>query len=204
MRISYYFMLKNQNEHEIGKTNVLFIRHGDRIHVSGDDGIGLISPGPGLNKLGKKQAKDVAKKLSKFKGQIDLLYCSNMTRAIETANEISKKIGKKPIIIEDLSEIAHAVWKRNIYTKEFWKYYLKHLNSLKALDKILEKDRGKFIVIVAHGNLIKGLIFKKLGLSLKQIGFFHHHNCSVSSVRFSGKKLDHINCINSKEIVLGD
>jgi phosphoserine phosphatase len=194
-------MLKKPDKYTLGKTTVLFIRHGDRIHIPGNEGIGLITPGPGLNKLGKKQAKDVAKKLSKFKGEIDLLYCSDMARAIQTAQEISKKISKKPIIIKELSEIGHDLWKKKIHTKDFWKHYLKHRNSIKMLDKILEENKGKFIVIVAHGNLIKGLIFKKLGLSLKQIGFFHHHNCSISSVRFLGKKLDHIYFYNSPEIV---
>jgi len=198
-------MLKNPNKHEVGKTTVLFVRHGDRIIVPGEErAVGLITPGPGLNELGKKQAKDVANKLSKIKEQIDLLYCSDMTRAIETAQEISKKIGKKPIIIKELSEIGHDLWKKKVYTRDFWKHYLKHRDSIKALDRILEKNNGKVIVIVAHGNLIKGLILKKLGLSLRQIGFFHHHNCSISSARFSGKKLDHINFFNSKEIALGD
>jgi|WetSurMetagenome_2_1015567.scaffolds.fasta_scaffold152533_2 broad specificity phosphatase PhoE len=197
-------MLKKPNEYEIGKTTVLFIRHGDRIHIPGDEGIGLITPGPGLTELGRKQARDVAQRLSKFRGQIDLLYCSDMTRAIETAQEISKKIGKKPIVIKELSEIGHNLWKKKVYTRDFWKHYIKHKKSIKALDKILEKNEGKLIVIVAHGNLIKGLIFKKLGLSFKQIGFFHHHNCSVSSARFSGKKLDHINFYNSKDIILGN
>jgi len=197
-------MLKNPNKYEVDKTTVLFIRHGDRIHIPGNEGIGLITPGPGLNNLGKKQAKEVAKKLSKFKDQIDLLYCSDMTRAIETAQEISKKIGKKPIIIKEFSEIGNNLWKRKFHTKEFWKHYFKHKSSIKALDKLLEKNKGKLIIIVAHGNLIKGLIFKKLGLSFKQIRFFHHHNCGISSARFSGKKLNHINFYNSKEIFLGD
>jgi broad specificity phosphatase PhoE len=196
-------MLKNPNKFEIGKTTVLFIRHGDRIHLPGNPGIGLVIPGPGLSELGKKQAKDVAKKLSKLRGQIDALYCSNMTRAIETAEEISKKIGKKPIIVKDLSEFK-PIWKKGLSIKEFWKNYKKYKNAIKSLDKILQKDNGQLIVIVAHGEVIKGLIFGKLGLPFKQISFFHHHNCSISSARFSWKKLDHINYYNSPEIVLGD
>ncbi len=195
-------MIKNPNEYEKGKTTVIFVRHGDRIHFD-DPWVGLVTPGPGLNKLGKKQAKDVSKKLSKFKSQIDALYCSDMTRAMETAEEIGKKIGKKPVVVKEISEFAHAVWKKKFYTKEFWVHYLKHLNSLKALDKILKANKGKLIVIVAHGNVIRGLIFRKLGLSYKQLRSFHYHNCGIASVRFSGTKLDHINCFNSKDVVLG-
>jgi broad specificity phosphatase PhoE len=197
-------MLKNPNKFEVGKTTVLFIRHGDRIHIPKSPGIGLEIPGPGLSTLGKKQARDVAKKLSKLRGQIDILYCSEMARAIETAEEISKKIGKKPIRIKEFSEIDQVIWKKKIYTKKFWKQYVRHLSSIKEFDKILEKNNGKLIVIAAHGELIKGLIFKKLGLSFRQISFFHLHNCGISSARFSGKKLDHINFYNSKEITIGD
>jgi len=196
-------VLKNPNKYESGKTTVLFIRHGDRIKMDGKKEVGIRIPGPSLSTLGKKQAKDIAKKIFRFKEQIDNLYCSNMARAIETAEEISKTINRKPKIIPELSEFNKCIWEKKIFKLKFWRAFKRYISSFKALDNILKENKGKFIVIVAHGNVIKGLILKKLGLSFKQISYFHHTNCAISSARFSGTKLDHINCFNSKDIVLG-
>lgn len=193
-------MLKNPNEFEKGKTIVYFIRHGERIHIPNSPDIGILIPGPGLTKKGKSQAKKVAKELSKIKSEIDVLYCSEMTRAIETANEIGKKIGKKPIIVKGIAEFSDIIWKRKIHKAKFWGNYFKQRKSIKEFNKLLDKNKGKVIVMVVHGNVIKSLIFRKLGLSLKKSGFFHHMNCHISIARYKGKKLDHISCYNSNTI----
>ncbi len=193
-------MLKNPNKYEMGRTIVYFVRHGERIHIPNSPNSGLLIPGPGLTPKGKKQAREVAKKFSKIKDEIDVLYSSGMTRAIETANEISKQIDKKPIIVKGISEFNVAVWDRKVYKKKFWENYLKQSRAIKTFNKILEKNKGKVIVIVAHGNVIKALIFRKWGLSLKKCGNVHHMNCYISVVRYKGKKLDHICCFNSNTL----
>ena len=78
---------------------------------------------------------------------------------------------------------------------------MKHRFSIKVFDKILKDNEGKVILIVAHGNVIKGLIGKKMRLSHSQIGKFDYHNCHISLVRFKGTKLDYIHYFNSKELV---
>src|SRR3989338_6253287 len=97
-------VLKNPDKYQKGKTIVYFVRHGDRISVSGNKGIGLEPGGPGLSKNGTKQAKSVAIKFSKIKDEIDVFYSSSMNRALETAMEISKKIKRKPEVYDELSE----------------------------------------------------------------------------------------------------
>ncbi len=194
-------VLNNPNKHEIGKTIVYFVRHGDRIHVKNSPHEGLKIPGLGLSKLGKKQAKSIAKKFSKIKNEIDKFYSSDMTRAIETAEIIGKEIGKKPNIIKGISEFNKIVWDNKIHRYKFWKHYLKHKFSIKVFNKILKENHGKVILIVAHGNVIKGIIGKELGLSHKRIALFSHENCGITRMRFKGIKLDHINYINSKELV---
>jgi len=194
-------VLKNPSEFQEGKTIVYFVRHGDRIHIPGNKDIGLISGGPGLSVLGKRQAKEVAKKFSKIKKEIDKIYSSDMNRAIETAEIIGKQINKNPKIIEGISEFNKIVWDNRIYHYKFWKHYLKHKFSLKVFDKILNENRGKVILIVAHGNIIKGIIGKKLKLTHSQINKFDYHNCHISLVRFKGTKLDYIHYFNSKELV---
>ncbi len=63
---------------------------------------------------------------------------------------------------------------------------------MKTFNKILNEHKGKVIVIVAHGNIIKGLIGRKLGLSLRRIRKFDYHNCHITLVRFRGTTLDYI------------
>src|SRR3989338_8571447 len=193
-------MLKNLNEYEKGRTIVYFVRHGERIHIPNSPNSGLLIPGPGLTSKGKKQAIEVAKELSKIKNEIDFLYSSNMNRAIETANEISKKIGKKSVIVEGISEFGKDLWKRQIHKIKFWKNYFKLKRAVKSFDDILEKNKGKVIVIVCHGNVIKALVFRKMGLSLKKSGMFHNMNCNISIARYDGKKLDHVCCFNSNTV----
>jgi len=193
--------LKNPNEYQRGKTTVYFIRHGDRIHITNNQDIGLITGGPGLSALGKKQAIEVAKKFSKIKKEIDKIYSSDMNRAIETAEIIGKEIGKKPKIIKGISEFNKIVWSNRIYHYKFWKHYLKHRFSIKIFNKILNENKEKVILIVAHGNVIKGIIGKKMGFTHSQINKFDYHNCHISLVRFKGTKLDYIHYFNSKELV---
>lgn len=190
-------VLKNPDNYQKGKTTIYFVRHGDRIHIPG-------SPPPhdfGLSEKGKKQAKEVADKFKRIKSEIDVFYSSTMKRAVETAEFIGKQIRKKPVEIKSLSEFNKILWSNKLYKYKFWEHYVKHKASLRALDKILKENQGKVIVIVAHGNIIKGLIGKKLKLSRKQIGKFDYHNCHISLVRFKGTKLDYIHYFNSKELV---
>ena len=190
-------VLKNPTKHEKGKTIVFFVRHGDRIHIPE-------SPEPhdfSLSPKGIKQAKEIANKFKKIKSEIDVLYSSTMKRAIETAKIIGKQIKKKPVPISGLSEFNGILWTNKIYQHKFWKHYIKHKSSIAILNKLLKKYEGKVIVIVAHGNIIKGLIGAKLGLSRNQIGKFDYNNRHASKVRFNKTKIDYINYFNSKELI---
>ena len=195
-----FMALKNPDEYQKGKTIVYLIRHGDRIS-SKNNKTKLKDYESGLSKKGVKQARVAAKKFAKIKDEIDVLYCSSMKRAVQTVKEIAKKIGKKPIIHDHLSEFNQIVWKGKFYHPKFWKHYRMHKLTNKFFDKILEENKGKVIVIVAHGNVIKGLIGKKLGLPLKQRGIFDYNNCHISLLRFKNKKLNYIHYINNKELV---
>ena len=193
-------MLKNPNKFEKGRTIVYFVRHGERIHIPNSPNEKHSQPGPGLTKRGKQQAAKAAKELSKIKDEIDSFYCSSMARASETAEIISKKINKKPIVIPGLSEFDGIVWQRKLHKKWFWKNYASYKKALKIFNKILEKNKGKVVLIVAHGHVIKALTFKKLGLSLKNTGKFHTKNCNFAVAQYKNKELEHICCFNSNSI----
>lgn len=189
--------LKNPDKYQVGKTIVYFVRHGDRIHIPG-------TPEPhdfSLSAKGKKQARDVAKKFAEIKGEIDILYTSSMKRAYETALEIGKKIGKKPAVIEGFEEIDNIIEKPKLFRLKYWKARFNFRKKQKIFDKILEKNKGKVIVLVAHGRLNRMLIGRKLGLSHRNSNVFDTHNCHITLARFKGKKLDYIHCVNSPSLI---
>jgi len=189
--------LKKPTPDQIGKTIVYFVRHGDRLHIPN-------TPPPhdfSLSELGKRQAKEVAMKFAKIKDEIDFLYTSPMKRARETAEEISKSIGKKAVIVRSFYEINKELARDKKFTYNYWKSYFQVRAAMKDLDKILLKNIGKVIIIVAHGGLIRTLIGQKLGLSIRKSNMFDYNNCHISLVRFKGKKLDYIHYFNSKELV---
>ena len=187
---------KNPDKYEVGKTFVYFVRHGDRIKIPG-------SPEPhdfSLSSEGIKQAKGIAKDLAKIKKEIDILYTSPMKRAYETAVEIGKKIGKKPIIIKGFEEVSKIINKPNPFNWKYWKARIRFRHNRRVFDKILEKNNGKVIVFVGHGRLNRMLIGKKLGLSHKKSNMFDSHNCRTTLARFNRKKLDFIYYFNSPKI----
>ncbi len=190
-------VLKNPNKYQIGKTTVYFVRHGDRIKIPGEKDPHDFS----LSPKGIKQAKAVAKKFVKIKDEIDFLYTSPMKRAYETAVEIGKKISKKPIIIPGFEEVHKNLEHPLIFNLAYWKSRREFRKKEKIFDRLLEKHREKVIVLVAHGRLNRMLIGRKLGLSHKKSNVFDAHNCHISLVRFRGKKLDFIHCMNSSDLV---
>ncbi len=190
-------VLKNPNKYQIGTTTVYFVRHGDRLKNLKEREPHDFS----LSPKGIQQAREVAKKFAKIKEEIDVIYSSPMKRAYETAIEIGKKIGKKPIILKNFEEIHKIIEKPNFFNWNYWKERKKFNEKQKIFDEILEKNREKVIIIVAHGRLNRMIIGRKLGLSYKTCNIFDAHNCHITLVRFRGKKLSYIHCINSKDLI---
>ncbi len=190
-------VLKNPTKHEIGKTIVFFVRHGDRIHIPG----ALPPRDFSLSLKGVKQAKEVANKFYKIKEEIDAVYSSDLKRAKETAGIISKKINKKFKIIPEFKEIDKILENKNFISYNYLKHYTKFLKTIKKLDEILKKENGKTIIIVAHGRLMKSIIGYKLKIGLRKGNVFDYNNCHITKTRFNGTKIEYINYFNSKELI---
>ena len=133
-----------------------------------------------LTSNGKKQAKDVAKKLKEQK--IDKVYSSPLDRALQTAQEISKYAHEKYVLVEnDLIEIDYGKcdgmqWNEIdiIYpnVKRMWKKIKNYPNGMpeqeeylnvqnrmvKIINDIADKNRGKKICIVSHGIAIQSFL----------------------------------------------
>ncbi len=86
---------------------LLLIRHGQTpANVRGE--LATASPGPGLTKLGRKQAAALADSLLADAGvgeQIAAIFVSPLTRTAETAAPLAASTGLDPQVLEGLAEI---------------------------------------------------------------------------------------------------
>ena len=128
-----------------------------------------------LNNVGKKQAKALGKALLSL--NVDIIYSSPLKRASETA-EIINKILKKEIVFDDaLKERDWGDWegrdaaveflrleKMDIRTRfnfmppngESWKEF--EIRLIKSVEKIVENNNDKRVLIVTHGGSIRALV----------------------------------------------
>lgn len=159
------------------KTKVFLIRHGETEWNKLGKFQG--STDIPLSKEGIVQAQCVSERLN---GNFDYIYSSPLKRAVKTAEIIAATKGIKPLIAKDMTEINFGQWEgltrqeiEKNYPEEFIKWSrdkveapicggdLSMLNaSIRSKNNILQivkAHRGKTIVIVAHGGIIKaGLI----------------------------------------------
>jgi probable phosphoglycerate mutase len=159
------------------KTTVLLIRHGETEWNTLGKFQGCTDID--LSQEGIKQAELLKNRL---KGEFDYIYASPLSRALETANIIAENTDKKVVVAPEIREINFGEWEgltvREISEKypEIFKAWRSNKEesyicggdssinnaasrATKCILDIVSKHRGKKIVIVAHGGIIKaGLI----------------------------------------------
>jgi broad specificity phosphatase PhoE len=177
-------------------TLITFVRHGKNY-------IGLDSTpwhaGPGLNPEGKKQATKTGQYLKHF--AFDLVLSSDMNRAAETAKLICKyqKLIKpeKITFCRQLAEHDEIVYgythKKKITPDGEW---AKARNTVKFFKEVLKKYKGKRIMIVAHGNVIRACLGAALGFPLHYSPEINSFNCSLTTIAFRASRLKAIFHVN--------
>ncbi|AEX85477.1 hypothetical protein XO10_05270 [Marinitoga sp. 1135] len=165
-----------------------------------------------LNDIGKEQARNLGKRFKREK--YSKVYASPLSRAYNTALEISKNINKKPIIHEGLKEAHVELWNgyhidevKENFPEEFklwgndpWAY-IKGVESMaevqargvKALKEIVNNTYNENVVIVSHALLIRSLICWVLNLPLNQHRNFMLDNASVTTIEFENNRYRLIN-----------
>lgn len=183
-------------------TQLLLIRHGEtEWNANGRfQGCRDIS----LSKEGILQAEFLKERLN---GNFDCIYTSPLKRAVQTADIISENTGISPVTANDLREINFGEWEgltineiKTLYSNEFNNWRTDEINanliggdlslrnaSIRAKNgilKIIEENKGKKIIIVAHGGIIKaGLI----GIFNWKMTMYHKiiiGNTAVSTIYF--------------------
>ena len=159
-----------------------------------------------LSKEGMIQAEKVGQRL---KDKFDVIYTSPLTRAVQTAEIISKTSSMSPIIYDNLIEVDFGEWEgltfeqvERDYAKEYklWKtdenlgpilggeQNMKNaaIRGKKALLDIVSKNKGKNIVVVAHGAIIKASLIGIFDLKVNMIQHITLTNTSITTLEFSG------------------
>lgn len=196
-------------------TEILLIRHGEtEWNASGRfQGCKDIS----LAQEGIVQANYLKERL---KNNFDIVYTSPLSRAMETAEIICRGTSLKPIPEDGIKEIGFGSWEgltikeiKDTYPDEFnsWRIDEENANlmggdlSLKkaslrakeAILKIASENKGKKIIIVAHGGIIKaGLI----GLFDWKMTMYHKLNLGNTAIT----KLTFSNSLNTRLVTLND
>lgn len=196
-------------------TEILLIRHGEtEWNASGRfQGSKDIS----LAEEGVVQAKFLKERLQ---NDFDIVYASPLSRAMETAEIICEGTNLNPIPEDGIKEIGFGSWEgltidqiRDQYPEEFniWRtdeenaalmggdLSLKQASfrAKEAILKIASANRGKKIIIVAHGGIIKaGLI----GLFDWKMTMYHKFNLGNTAIT----KLIITDSLDARLITLND
>lgn len=174
---------------------IYLVRHGES---EGNKKNIFQRPNISLSGKGVKQAEILAKRLTNLK--IDFIYSSNLQRAKETSDIISKTINRRIEPWEDLRELKRPseLWGKEVddeegkkfrklmeenYQNPDWKFSddesfieLKERGN-KVLNHLLDKHKDQNILLVSHGTMIKMLISLMIfGDDLTPETFWHMRN----------------------------
>ena len=156
---------------------IIFVRHAEK---------GELGEDPSLTNKGKKQAKHLAKELSKFK-KFGEFCCSDLDRAKQTAKIVSRKIKVKPKIEKSLNEFKSKILKEN---KNRWdnKEKAHYKNLILFLKRITKNPNDKKkILIIAHGITNRIILSYFLKLNMKRLIQFRTRETAINSVYWVDK-----------------
>ena len=169
-----------------------------------------------LGEIGQAQSRLFVEE--KDLSDIDVVYCSNLSRAKFLAGLIKDKIHKELIIDERLNEIHVGQWEGKTWKevtveyKDFLEGWFKDNTNIPAPDgesyaelairlhafiEDIKKLDYKKVMVIAHGAVIKTLICSMLDIDLKNRSKFVIDNGSITEFIFSKNKVV-VSKINSK------
>lgn len=158
-----------------------------------------------LNKKGQQQAKELALKLREK--QVDEIYSSTMKRALETADIISRVLGKPAYMTEGLIEKGYGeaegltMAEANVKFADVMAAWMEHPLNVKfpgegsetdlevlqrvygTWEEILKRAKGN-IVIVTHGatmSILLQYLFRETPEEIPE----HFGNVSITTLRYS-------------------
>lgn len=160
-----------------------------------------------LSQEGKLQAIAAAKRFKDL--HLDTIYSSDLKRAFETAQEISKAVSVPVNISEGLREMNFGCWEGLTFDEIMIKYadiykvwstkpketiipqgetlVMLQERVIHAVNDILLKHKGENILIVSHGISIKVLILSILGMDISHHSRIRIDNASINIIDYKEK-----------------
>jgi len=159
---------------------VVFVRHAQ---ADTTDTSHLV--GPPLTRLGNRQAILTAKRLSREK--FAHIYTSDLVRAKETARAILRHHPKTPCtVLRDLREVAshHSSLGMSATTPAIDADTVNEKMAMSSFVHAIRRNHepGERLLVVAHGNILRGLIPLLGGLNPTGSPLFEFNNTSVTVV----------------------
>ena len=159
----------------------------------------------GLSELGKIQARKLAEFFTS--NDINTVYSSDLTRALETAEPLVQKLNTKIILDPDLREADFGIWEgmtyeevKEKYPNEYsaWHkdYYVRphwfesfeshQRRTRQAIERILNKyNLNDRIAMFTHGGNIKTQVGYFQKLTGEELTQFTTNNCSLTLIKLN-------------------
>lgn len=139
---------------------------------------------------------------------LDAVYCSDLSRAVKSAEIIAEPFKLSPVKINKLRERDFGVWEgmsfdeiKEKYPEDFTSWLKNPLrfsptggeNTLEvkercmnAIDRVVDTHNGENIAVVAHGGVIRIILCQFLGIPLENIFMIEQDYGAVNIIEFHG------------------
>ena len=185
---------------------LILVRHGETNWNVAGRLAGLIDEAV-LTDEGEKQAIALSKKLKNLK--IDLIYTSELKRAIQTARIIAKHLKKKVIRSAAFNERSWGIFEGKNWEKTknvLIRTYETDRDNLRPeggetyqefkkrvfweIEKIIKIEDGRKILIVTHGGVVRVLIKFLKNLSDQEMQGIKVYNTSLTIFKMNAGKVE--------------
>ena len=147
-----------------------------------------------LNEKGREQAEELAERAAAL-GDIDVIIASPMKRAMQTAQMTARRLGMEIITDERLREWDYGeyeqmprftdgfAWNKENFGVRMGKtgeslLQLSH-RVFSAVDDIIEKYRGKNVLIVSHGGVCRVIEMYFNDMTTEKFSGWFMENCQI-------------------------
>lgn len=194
---------------------LIFVRHGEALsNVKNIVGGQTEFP---LTKCGIEQAKKVGKRLKNVK--IDVVFCSPLKRAKETAKEIMKYHNNLDVIYDkEIMEGSFGIFENKpieefltaleayegpteTFKPDGGESLVDVFERAKLFSKKFESYKGKTVLIVAHGRIIRAIVGVILNKNIKEMMKTRFLNTSVTTLELKENKYEALDYNCTKHLV---
>lgn len=165
-----------------GIRTLILVRHG----AYDEDDTRDPDVGRALTDEGREQARFVAERLASFPVRVDAVHASTMTRARQTAEIIGATLALPPRPSRLIRECTPPTEREDIMAREKPADLAACRDTLElawARHFVPSPERDSVEVLVCHGNVIRYLTGKALGLDPLRWLRMSLGNCSITTIR---------------------